>query len=332
MEINKSLRSYNTFGINSFSDYFLNISSTENLKKALLINSFENKFILGGGSNLLLTKNIKDLCLHINIKGKKIIKETSKSIYLEVNAGENWHELVLWCVENNYGGIENLAYIPGNIGAAPIQNIGAYGTELQDVFSSCMVMEKKTGEIEKFFSNDCEFDYRDSVFKNEYQNKFVITSLCLKLSKKAHEFNLEYEGILDEIGNKDINLKNIFNAVVKIRKSKLPDPKKIGNSGSFFKNPVITLNHFNLIKKKFVNIPCFKVSNKLVKIPAAWLIEKVGLKGIKKNEVGVHVSQPLVLVNYGNATGKEILELAYFVKNKIKKEFKIELEFEVNII
>ena len=332
MEINKSLKLYNTFRVDCISDSFINITSTTNLKKALLSDSFRNKFILGGGSNLLLTKNIKDLCLHINIKGRKIIKETSKSIYLEINAGENWHKLVLWCVENNYGGIENLAYIPGNVGAAPIQNIGAYGVELQDVFSSCMLMEKKTGKIEKFTLNDCEFNYRDSVFKNKYKNKFVITSLCLKLSKKNHKFNLEYEGLRDEIENKDINLKNIFNAIIKIRKNKLPDPKKIGNCGSFFKNPIIPSYHFNLIQKKFINLPYFKISNNLFKIPAAWLIEKVGLKGFKKNEVGVHISQPLVLVNYGNASGKDILDLAHFVKNKIKKEFDIVLEFEVNII
>tara|TARA_B110000116_G_C16787613_1_gene561864 strand:+ start:1147 stop:2145 length:999 start_codon:yes stop_codon:yes gene_type:complete len=331
MEKNKSLKSFNTFGVHYTSASFINIASINELKAALLNNVFKNKFILGGGSNILFTKNIEGVCLHINIKGKKIIKESSSSVIVEVNAGEKWHNLVLWCIRNNFGGIENLALIPGNVGAAPIQNIGAYGVELKDVFISCNAIERSTGKIERFLFNDCNFKYRDSVFKNKLKDLYVITSVCLKLTKNIHYFKLDYAGLNKNLKGINLNLKNIAKAIMDIRKNKLPDPKKIGNCGSFFKNPIISINDFYLLTKKFNDIPFYNISGKLIKIPAAWMIEKIGLKGYRENDAGIHEKQALVIVNYGKSSGKELLKVANKVKLEVKKEFNIDLESEVNI-
>ncbi len=330
MEFNKSLKHYNTFNVNYLAHKYIPVNSLSELKK--IMNNLTDKiFILGGGSNILLTKNIKIPCIHINIKGIKIIKEKLDSIIIEVNSGENWHNFVMWCISNNFGGIENLALIPGKIGGAPIQNIGAYGVELKDVFIKCKGINKITGKIKEFDSDECNFKYRDSIFKNELKNQYIITSIFLKLTKNNHKFNIDYGVLKNKIKSDKLNLKKIANAVIKIRQSKLPDPKKIGNAGSFFKNPIVSKKHFENLSKKFKNIPSYFVNEKSVKIPAAWMIEQIGFKGYKEKDAGIHKNQPLVLVNYGNANGKDILKIAKKVRTKIKEDFKIELETEVTI-
>jgi len=332
---NVSLKAYNTFALDVNATSFCNITSVETLKWILEENSNAPLFILGGGSNMLLTKDIEALVLHINLKGKEVIKETDDAVIVKFMSGENWHESVLWCLKHNYGGIENLSLIPGNIGTAPIQNIGAYGVELKDVFVSCEAVNIKDQSTKTFTKEDCKFGYRESVFKKELKGQYIITSVNLRLTKTNHELSIDYGAIKTELAALNIEkptIQDISKAVISIRQSKLPDPKKIGNSGSFFKNPIISISHFNKLKSNFPNIPSYPISNTEVKVPAGWLIEKAGFKGKKFKRYGVHNKQALVLVNYGNADGHDIYKLALLIQKTVKQIFDIYIETEVNII
>ena len=331
---NISLKPYNTFGIDVNAEQFVDITSTEELIQVLKSDSFSEKFILGGGSNMLLTKDIEGLVIHINLKGMTILKKDDEFVFVKVAAGENWHEFVLWCIDNDLGGVENLSLIPGNVGTAPIQNIGAYGIELKDVFVECDAIDKETLKLETFSNSDCQFGYRNSVFKNNLKGQYIITSVTFKLTQNNHKVKTTYGAIQSELDNSSITrptIKDVSDAVIKIRQSKLPDPKEIGNSGSFFKNPVISIDHFNILKNNFEEIPSYPVSDTKIKIPAGWLIEKAGFKGKRFGNYGVHKNQALVLVNYGNANGKDILNLSKIIQKTIKRLFSIELEAEVNV-
>ena len=330
---NFSLKEYNTFNIDVKSDKFISINSEDQLIDFLSQNKREeNIFVLGGGSNVLFSKDYKGTIVHISIKGKKIIEELDDSIIIEVSSGENWHEFVKWSIENNYGGIENLSLIPGNVGAAPIQNIGAYGVELKDVFDSCRVLLIDSNEIKHYNKDECEFDYRSSVFKSKQKNKYVILSIRLKLTKEPHSYNLSYDSLKKRFNDKEINLSNISEEIIKIRESKLPDPNKIGNCGSFFKNPLIESTKLDKLLEKYPKLPHHKSQNGLYKVPAAWLIEKMGFKQKSLGDVGVYINQPLVVVNNGNANGSDILNFTNSIKKSVKEEFNIDLQEEVNII
>ncbi|MBV7269977.1 UDP-N-acetylmuramate dehydrogenase [Winogradskyella luteola] len=335
IENNVSLKPFNTFGIDAKATSYCNISTVEQLKNILASQHTNPLFILGGGSNMLLTKDIEALVLHINLKGLTIVNETDNKVTVKAMAGENWHEFVLWCLEQNYGGIENLSLIPGNVGTAPIQNIGAYGVELKDVFVSCEAIHIKSQQLKTFTKKDCNFDYRESVFKQDLKSQYIITSVNFELTKTNHRLHMDYGAIKDQLNVFNIaepTIRHISKAVIAIRQSKLPDPKDIGNSGSFFKNPIISKDEFETLNDNFPDIPSYQISDKEVKIPAGWLIEKAGFKGKRFNDYGVHKEQALVLVNYGNAKGKDIFELAKLLQKTIKRIFNIEIETEVNII
>lgn len=331
---NSSLKEFNTFGIDVKARTFISVESLEDLKTVLQKNYAEDLFILGGGSNMLLTRDIDSTVLHIGIKGKNIIEETDEEVIIEVNAGENWHEIVLWTLENNWGGFENLSLIPGNIGTAPIQNIGAYGTEIRDTLISVKAIDIQTLEVKEFRNEECQFGYRDSIFKNKAKGKYIIVSVTFRLLKKEHEVKTNYGTILqalEDMGIYNPSIKDVSNAVIKIRKEKLPDPAELGNSGSFFKNPVIGKEHLNKLSDTYPEIPHYEVGNSEYKIPAGWLIEKAGLKGYREGDAGVHKNQALVLVNYGAASGSDILNLAKKVQSEVHNKFGIELQPEVNI-
>lgn len=335
MNIQKNvlLKNYNTFGISVNAKRFISVNSVYELQQILKVE--KDIFLISGGSNMLLTKDIDELVVHINIKGVSIDNENENAAYLTVNSGENWHEFVLWCISQNYGGIENLSLIPGNVGTCPIQNIGAYGVEVKDTITKVEAIEIETGKLVQFSNKDCNFGYRNSIFKNELKGKHIITSVSFKLTTIHHNLNSSYGAIETELSLKKISkpsLKDISNAVIAIRKSKLPDPKEIGNSGSFFKNPVISSAQYLKLQKEYADLPGYKISDMEVKIPAGWLIEKAGFKGKRYGEFGVHDKQALVLVNYGNASGREIYQLAEKIKETIVKKFEITLEIEVNII
>ncbi|MBT8266042.1 MAG: UDP-N-acetylmuramate dehydrogenase [Bacteroidia bacterium] len=332
---NSSLKPFNTFGIDVNAKHFVSVQDIDELIKTLQLKEFQDKFILGGGSNMLLTKDIEALVVHLNLKGIEIVSEDESTVLVKAMAGENWHDFVLWCLDQNYGGIENLSLIPGNVGAAPIQNIGAYGVELKDVFYACEALDKTSFEPKQFAKEDCNFDYRNSVFKKDYKGKFIITSVTLKLSKSNHKIKTSYGSIQEELqkmGVVDPSIQDVSKAVIAIRSSKLPDPKDIGNSGSFFKNPIVSKSNYKALIDQFPDMPSYKVSEDDIKIPAGWLIEKVGFKGKRFGEYGVHTKQALVLVNYGNASGSDIFELSKLIQSTIKRIFNINLEAEVNII
>ncbi|UJH68117.1 UDP-N-acetylmuramate dehydrogenase [Allomuricauda sp. SCSIO 65647] len=332
---NISLKNLNTFGIDVKARLFIEITSLLGLQKALGLEAYPKKFIISGGSNMLLTKDIDALVLYVNIKGVSVVEENDETLVVKAMAGENWHQFVIWCLEKGYGGIENLSLIPGNVGTAPIQNIGAYGVELKDVFVSCNAMEIETGELVEFDKEACQFGYRDSIFKQSAKGRYIITSVNLRLTKKNHALNTDYGAIEKELIHKNIvypTIQDISNAVIKIRQSKLPDPKEIGNSGSFFKNPVISKKNFEKMLKKHPEMPHYEIDEGLIKVPAGWLIEQCGFKGIRVGDAGVHEKQALVLVNYGNASGEDILAIAEKIQTSVKKNFKIDLVPEVNII
>ncbi|MBP2830815.1 UDP-N-acetylmuramate dehydrogenase [Aquimarina sp. U1-2] len=332
---NKSLKEFNTFGIEVFANAFITVTSESQLHKILLEKGQEELFILSGGSNMLLTKNIDALVLHMAIRGIAVKHESEDTVVVSAYAGENWHDFVQYCIEKNYGGLENLSLIPGYVGSAPIQNIGAYGVELKDTFVSCEAYEISTGKKRLFTNDDCKFGYRNSIFKNSIKGQYIITKVNFRLTKKNHKLNTSYGAIETALTNADITfptIKDISEAVIQIRKSKLPDPAEIGNSGSFFKNPVVPLHHFSKIKKLYPSIPSYVVDKHTIKIPAGWLIQQIGFKGKRWGDAGIHEKQALVLVNYNQATGKEILEVAKKIQNKVKEEFGIHLETEVNII
>lgn len=330
-----SLKNYNTFGIEAKAEKFVAVHSVSELKNILEQNKNQQKFILGGGSNMLLTKNIEALVIHIDLKGKKIIREDADSVWVESQAGENWHEFVLWTIDQNFGGLENMSLIPGNVGTTPVQNIGAYGTEIKDTFVSCEAINIDNQEMRTFTNEECRFGYRESVFKNEVKDKYIIVSAVFKLTKRNHKINTSYGDIQAELAKNNITtpgLKDVSNAVIAIRKSKLPDPAELGNSGSFFKNPILLKSDFEQIHQKFPEMRFFDISETEVKVPAGWLIEQAGLKGKRFGDAGVHKNQALVLVNYGNATGQEILDVSKTVQNTVFNTFGIHIEAEVNII
>ncbi|MCB0456806.1 MAG: UDP-N-acetylmuramate dehydrogenase [Flavobacteriaceae bacterium] len=335
IEEHKSLKNFNTFGIDCKARYFASVTSIDELKQILSSEKGNETFILGGGSNILLTKNIDALVLHINLKGITVVSENESHVFVEANGGENWHEFVQYCIANHWGGIENLSLIPGNVGTAPIQNIGAYGVELKDVFESCNALHKKTLQERTFSLDECQFGYRDSIFKTSERGNYIITSVQFRLTKKDHLLKTSYGDIQKELEQKHIQnptIKDISEAVIAIRKSKLPNPKELGNSGSFFKNPVISATDFNQFRLQFPEAPFYEVSATQFKIPAGWLIEKAGFKGQRFGDAGVHKNQALVLVNYGNATGTEIWELAIAIQEKVKALFGIYIEPEVTVI
>ena len=312
---------------------FASIESKQDLAKILKTN-LSNLLVLGGGSNMLLTKDVDALVLHINIKGIEVVSVYENNVRVRVAAGENWHEFVSWCLDKNYGGVENLSLIPGNVGTAPIQNIGAYGVELKDTFISCEAMNIQTQELRTFTKEECDFGYRNSIFKEELKGQYIITSVIFELTSLQHTIKTNYGAIKSELKNDGIEnptIQDISKAVISIRNSKLPNPKVLGNSGSFFKNPVISCSEFELLKIQFPKIPYYKVSETNVKIPAGWLIETAGFKGKTFGNYGVHNKQALVLVNYGNASGKDILELSEKIQEAILIVFDIVLESEVNI-
>lgn len=332
---NISLKPYNTFGLDVKARYFVSVSNVDELKSVLALKEYPEKLILGGGSNMLLTKDQNKLVIHINLKGIEIISQNDDFVTVKANAGENWHEFVIWCMNHDFGGIENLSLIPGNVGTAPIQNIGAYGIELKDTFISCEGLSLKTFEIHTFSKSECEFGYRDSIFKRHEKNKFIITSVTFKFSKRNHKLNINYGTISSELKLLNIvnpSIQDISKTVITIRESKLPNPKIIGNSGSFFKNPVITKHEFEVLLQNFPDAPSYAVSENEVKIPAGWLIEKAGFKGKRFGEYGVHKNQALVLVNYGQAKGSDILKLSKLIQKTVLRLFNISIEAEVNIL
>ncbi len=332
---NISLKPYNTFGIDLPAREFLEIESLATLQKVLQLENRPKLFVLSGGSNLLLTAPIDALVLYMNIRGREILEEDGQTAIVQAMAGENWHELVMWSLSMGLGGLENLALIPGKCGTTPIQNIGAYGVELKDVFYACEALEMSTGRLRRFTAEDCHFDYRDSFFKREGKGAYIITSIALRLSKTNHKLSTSYGAIQGELTQKGITEPtplDVAQAVIAIRQSKLPDPKVLGNSGSFFKNPVIRNAEYTALKKRFPELPGYPQKGEMTKVPAGWLIEKCGFKGYRKGDAGVHEKQALVLVNYGNAQGKELLDLAHSIQDKVRDTYGIDLTPEVNII
>ncbi len=332
---NISLKGYNTFGIDVKAKFFCEIKSFNELEQALQLEDYPKKFIVSGGSNMLFTKNVDALVLYINIKGITILEESNDHVILKVMAGEIWHDMVLWTLDHDYGGLENMSLIPGNTGTAPIQNIGAYGVELKDTFVSCEAMEIGTQTLRRFTKEQCNFGYRDSYFKNEGKGKYIITSVTFRLTKRQHQLNTSYGAIEEELDRNGVTkptIKDVSNAVVTIRQGKLPDPKVLGNSGSFFKNPVLNKTEFDTFIVSHPKAKFYKISDDLYKIPAGWLIEQCGYKGKRFGDTGVHKDQALVLVNYGNATGEDIMGLANKIMESVYKTYKIRIMPEVNII
>ncbi|MFD0976327.1 UDP-N-acetylmuramate dehydrogenase [Salinimicrobium gaetbulicola] len=331
---NKSLKEYNTFGIDVKARKFISVETVEELKE-LLKNSYASElFVLGGGSNMLLTGDIEKTVVHINLEGIRIKEDLEDEVLVEAMAGENWHQFVLFCLDHGFGGLENLSLIPGNVGTAPIQNIGAYGVEIKDTFEECTALDVQTLELKKFSLEDCRFGYRDSIFKNSEKGRYIITQVTFRLTKNRHLLHTDYGSIgeyLAEEGIENPGIRDVSNAVISIRRSKLPDPKKIGNSGSFFKNPVISNQQITELQEIYPEMPFYKVDEEHVKVPAGWLIDRAGLKGYREGDAGVHTKQALVLVNYGNATGQEILRLSEKVQERVYDLFKVKLQPEVNI-
>lgn len=334
---NYSLKKDNTFGLDVYAAYCSEFRSRGELHQLLENYKIPSKMILGGGSNILFTKNYDGLVLRNTIPGIEIIRQDEDHVYVKVGAGVRWHDFVMYCVERNFGGVENLSLIPGNVGASPMQNIGAYGVEIKDVFYELEAFDLDEKNVRFFSANECEFGYRESVFKKKLKNQFAILDVTYRLNKNP-SFNISYGAIekeLKEMNVENLNIKAISAAVIRIRSSKLPDPKVIGNAGSFFKNPVINKNSLTSIQKDLppgLNIPFYEIDEDHFKIPAGWLIEQCGWKGYRKGDAGCYDKQALVLVNYGNALGKEIYDLSEEIKISVMGKFEIELEREVNII
>jgi UDP-N-acetylmuramate dehydrogenase len=335
LQTNLSLKPYNTFGLDVKASYFIKINSLETLIEVFKDKTLPNKkLILGGGSNLLLLNDFNGLVVKIELEGIEVMSESEDKILIKAGAGVAWHTFVLHCIDNNWAGIENLSLIPGTVGAAPMQNIGAYGVEIKDVFHSLEALNLETFEVETFDNQKCNFGYRESFFKLESKGKYVILNVTFKLNKNP-DFKTSYGIINDtltEMGIKELSIKAISEAVIKIRQSKLPDPTEIGNSGSFFKNPEISFDDFQGFHAKFPEAPFYKITEKIYKIPAGWLIEQAGWKGYRRGDIGVHAKQALVLVNYGNGKGQDIRDLAFEIKNSVFQKFGIEIQPEVNFI
>jgi UDP-N-acetylmuramate dehydrogenase len=332
---NVSLQPFNTFGLAAQAAYFATFDSIEQLQHLLQspIAKQHQVAVLGGGSNILLTQAKQELVLKNQIKGIALVAEDENYYYVESGGGVAWHEFVMWCVEHNYQGVENLSLIPGTVGAAPMQNIGAYGVEIKDVFENLLAIAIEDGSQQIFKHADCQFGYRESVFKHQYKNKFVIASVTFKLNKIAN-INTSYGAIEQVLSSKNItspSIKDVSNAVIEIRQSKLPDPKVIGNAGSFFKNPEIAKEQFTQLKKVNETMPAYVVNEQRMKVPAGWLIEQCGWKGFREKNYGVHALQALVLVNFGGADGNDLYRLSTQIIESVKNKFDIVLEREVNI-
>lgn len=334
---NVNLKPMNTLGVEAYAHFFAEIQSVEALRALLQDHTYSTmqKFILGEGSNVLFTQDFPGIVIQNRLKGIEVVKEDAESVYVKVGAGENWHEFVMYCIQHQYYGVENLSLIPGTVGAAPIQNIGAYGVELQDVFHEVEALRLADATIETFDKAHCQFGYRDSVFKNKYKDQYIILSLTLRLSK-IPTFHLEYGAIKETLAAMHVNevtIKAVSDAVILIRRSKLPDPKQIGNAGSFFKNPIIPETQFSTLKNAFPDLPSFATNNKdEVKIPAAWLIEQCGFKGKRFGDVGVHEKHALILTNYGKGTGQELYALSKKIQEAVQQQFGVLLNPEVNLI
>jgi len=333
---NISLKAYNTFGIDASARLFATFSSLTQLESLLAFRKELNLdlLILGGGSNILLIKDYDGLVLKNELKGVEVVNEDKDYLYIRAGAGENWHQFVMYCVSRGYAGVENLSLIPGNIGASPMQNIGAYGVEVKDIFHELEAYHVNEQQLTRFSLNDCAFGYRDSVFKNKYKGQFVITSVTYRLNK-VPSFNIKYGAIrqeLDKMGIVDLSIEAISKAVIEIRNSKLPDPKIIGNAGSFFKNPVVEVSKFRSLEEEYPGMPSFPAGEGFIKVPAGWLIEQCGWKGFRKGDAGCYSKQALVLVNYGSAGGGEVYALSQDIISSVEDKFGIQLEREVNII
>ncbi|MET3538487.1 UDP-N-acetylmuramate dehydrogenase [Chryseobacterium limigenitum] len=337
MHENFSLKPYNTFGVEAKAKYFVEVHSIEELKDALKFSNANtlSLLFLGGGSNILFTKYFDGLAIKLSLKGISEKNLNDNEVLVTAKAGENWHEFVLFCLNKNLGGLENLSLIPGNVGTSPMQNIGAYGTEIKDIFVDCKVLNLETLEVETFDIEKCRFGYRDSIFKQEGKGKYVILEVSFRLTKENHAIKTEYGAIKSELENLGIEnptIQDVSKAVINIRQSKLPDPKVTGNAGSFFKNPTVPLAQFEELKQKFENIQGYP-NGEFVKVPAGWLIEQSGWKGKQIGNVASHQLQSLVIINAtGNATGQEIFDFSTEIINSVKEKFGIELEREVNII
>ncbi len=329
-----SLKKYNTFGVNVYSKYFAAFSAIQELQFLLEEYSKETILILGGGSNVLFTKNYDGVILKSEIKEIHTVHEDEDHVYVKAGAGENWHQFVLHCIKHDFSGVENLSLIPGNVGASPMQNIGAYGVEIKDVFYSLEAFHLKEKRIINFSVNDCGFGYRESVFKKKYRDQFAILNVTFRLNKTP-QYNISYGAIKDELekmGVRKLSIQAISQAVINIRSTRLPDPNVIGNAGSFFKNPEVSKHEFHDLQRIHPDIVGYTLHNQNVKLAAGWLIEQCGWKGFRKGDAGCHEKQALVLVNYGNASGKEIYDLSKEIKQSVKEKFNVDLEREVNII
>ena len=330
---NGSLKKFNTFNVDEKAKVLVEINRVSDLFTFLSKENQKDKMlVLGGGSNILFTKSYEGIIISLKNKGIELIDEDENNILVEISSGESWNDFVVWAVENNFGGVENLSLIPGNVGAAPIQNIGAYGVELKDVFHSCKGIMLDTLNEFEFTKSDCEFNYRSSIFKSTLKNKTIITSVKLNLTKSNHNYNIDYKELKENLLDTELTIKNISDQVIQIRKSKLPDPKIFGNCGSFFKNPIINISRHESLLNKFPDIPFFKIDNNNYKISAAWLIDQSDFKNKKVKNVGVYSNQPLVIINHGNAKGKDILDFAKEIKETVIGNFDIELEEEVLIL
>lgn len=334
---NVSLKPLNTFGLEAKARVFIEVKSIEELQEVLQSKVAHDNplFILGGGSNVLLSKDFDGLVIKNSIMGKEVVHETDDFVLVKIGAGENWHSFVLYALENGWGGVENLSLIPGTVGAAPMQNIGAYGVEIKEVFEHLQAVNISSGEVEKFNKEACRFGYRESIFKNKVKGQYIITHVTLKLTKEGHQLNTSYGAIsetLDEMKVKKPTIKDVSEAVIKIRQSKLPDPAKIGNAGSFFKNPSVDRIQYEELKTEYPEIPGYDLPDNNVKVPAGWLIEQCGWKGVTRGAIGVHKNQALVLVNYGGGNGDDLKNLADEIRASVIEKFGIELSAEVNII
>jgi len=333
IQTNINLKEYNTFGISVKAEMFAVFSSIEELKQILSFRNDKKILVLGGGSNLLLTKDFDGLVIKNEIKRFEVIEETASEVIVESGAGENWHEFVLNCIDKGFGGIENLSLIPGSVGASPMQNIGAYGVEIKDVFESLSAYHIASGEIHYFDKTKCEFGYRESIFKNKVKGEYIILTVTFRLTKNP-TINSSYGAINEQLkvmGIENPTIQELSAAVIAIRQSKLPDPKIIGNAGSFFKNPTVEIALLEQIQKNYPDIPNYPAGNGK-KLAAGWLIEKAGWKGRTFDNYGVHKLQALVLVNYGNCTGKEIFDLSSQIIQDVFEKFGVLLEREVNIL
>jgi UDP-N-acetylmuramate dehydrogenase len=336
IEKNISLKKFNTMHIDAKAKYFSAFTSEDELSELMddSAMSGERKMVLGGGSNILFAGDFDGWLLKNEVGGIEVIKEDSNHIYVKAGAGEAWHGFTQYCIRHNYAGVENLSLIPGKVGAGPMQNIGAYGVEIKDVFEQLEAFSLDDKKTHIFTLNDCEFNYRESVFKSKFRDKFIILNVTFRLNK-IPRFKTNYGAIeqeLQRMGVQELSIAAISQAVINIRQSKLPDPEKIGNCGSFFKNPSVERAQYETLKKEFPALVAFDNPDGTVKLAAGWLIEDCGWKGFRKGDAGVHAHQALVLVNYGQATGKEIYDLSEEIFQSVLKRFGVSLEREVNII